>query len=295
MKNPIALITAAITSAALLLGVVSSAYIVDEGHVGVVTKWGKAVAQEPADGLKFKNPISTGIKEFDVRERRLVAEMAAATDNQLPIQAIATMSWRMDPTRVLEVYKKYGSPAAFETNILKPRLLQAAKAGLSQYQASDLIRDRAAAAETILTNLQEALEPYPAVLASLQIEQITLPQRYLEAVMDKEREREAAAKEGYILERQKLTAQQKVQTAEAQRDATKAAADGQAYKTRVEAEAKAEAIRLEGEAQADAIRAQQKAIANNPLIIDYERARRWNGVMPQTMLGDQTGMLMQLK
>lgn len=295
MKNPIALIAAGITSLALLLTGVASAYIISEGNVGVVKSWGKAVGQEAPAGLKFKNPISTQIVEFDVRERRLAADMAAATDNQLPIQAIVTMSWRLDPTRVLEVFKEYGSPENFEANILRPRLLQASKAGLSKFQASDLIRDRATAANTILTNLQKALEPYPAILASLQIEQVVLPPRYLDAVMDKEREREAAAKEGYILERQKLTAQQKVQTAEAERDATKAQADGEAYKRVTEAEAEAQAIKAKGEAEADAIRAKQQALANNPLVIEYEKARTWNGQLPQTVLGDGTNMLMSLK
>lgn len=282
-------------SIGILIAALASAYIIDEGNVGVVKAWGKAIGQEAPNGLKFKNPISTQIVEFDVRERRLAADMSAATDNQLPIQATITMSWRLDPTRVLEVFKEYGSPENFEANILRPRLLQASKAGLSKFQASDLIRDRATAANTIMANLQKALEQYPAILASLQIEQVVLPPRYLEAVMDKEREREAAAKEGYILERQKLTAQQKVQTAEAERDATKAAADGEAYKRVTEAQAEAQAIKAKGEAEADAILAKQKALANNPLVIDYERARRWDGVLPQTVLGSDTNLMMSMR
>jgi regulator of protease activity HflC (stomatin/prohibitin superfamily) len=96
------------------------------------------------------------------------------------------------------------------------------------------------------------------------------------------------------LERQATKAQQTVQTANADRDAAMAAADGQAYKVRTEASAAAEAIRLKGEAQASAILAMQEALENNPLVIDYEKARRWNGQMPQTMLGSDTNMLMRI-
>jgi hypothetical protein len=38
----------------------------------------------------------------------------------------------------------------------------------------------------------------------------------------------------------------------------------------------------------------QEALENNPLVIDYEKARRWNGQMPQTMLGSDTNMLMRI-
>lgn len=290
-----ALIFAIIAAIGVMIGAFSSSYIVDEGHVGVITKWGKAISQEDPGGLKFKNPISTGIEQFDVRERRMAETMAAATANQLPINAEITLSWRMDPTRVLEVYRSYGSPERFESTVLAPRLRQASKAGISVYQASDLIKDRTASVAQILNNLTKALEGYPAILVSMQIENVVLPPRYLEAIMAKEEAREGAEREKYALEKQKVQAQQLVQTANAERDSTKATADGEAYKLEIEAQARAKAIRLEGEAQAAAITAQQLAIAGNPLIIDYERARRWDGVMPRTILGDKTSMLMQLE
>ncbi|MDB2578949.1 prohibitin family protein [Tateyamaria sp.] len=294
MKNPIALVAAGITSLALLLGAVSSAYTVDEGHVGVVTKWGKAVAQEPAAGLKFKNPITTSIIEVDVRERQSKDEMRAGTTNQLPITAVITTNWSMDPDRVLEIYRKYGSPEQFDARIMDGRLRDAAKAGLGKFQVSELINDRSAASAEILGRVREALEAYPVMITSIQIEDVVAPPTYTEAVLEKEREREAAAKEQYILERQATTSQQTVQTANAERDATMAAADGQAYRVRTEAAAAADAIRAKGEAQAEAINAMQTALENNPLVIEYEKARRWNGQMPQTMLGSDTNMLMRI-
>lgn len=270
-------------------------YIVDEGNAAVVTHWGKAVGQEEPEGIRFKMPIKTGIREFDVREQRSGVEISAATANQLPITATISVNWRMDPSRVLEVYVDYGSPERFASNILGPRMQQAAKGGLSKFQASDLIRDRAAAAETILSSLRAALEKYPVELASLQIENVDLPARYLEAVMAKEEAREEAAKEQYRLERQNLEAQRDVQTAEAERDATKARAEGVAFATREQAKAEAEATMLRGEAEAAAIRAVEAALSSNPLLIEYEKAKRWNGQMPQTVLGEGSDVIMGLR
>ena len=113
--------------------------------------------------------------------------------------------------------------------------------------------------------------------------------------MLKEEAREAAQQEKYTLEKQNLQAKQGVQTANAERDATIARADGEAYRVEKEAEARAKAILAEGKAQANAIKEMQAALANNPLVIDYEKARRWNGQMPSTVLGDDTNMLMSLR
>lgn len=285
----------AVSGLGFIILLFSSMYVVNEGHIGVKTHMGKAVSQEGPEGIKIKMPILTEIKEFDVRERRMMATLKAATANQLPITTEVTLSWSMDPARVLEVFKKYGTPELFEANIIRPRLSQAAKAGLAKYQASDLITDRQGAANLIMADLIDALEDYPAMVASVQIENVELPGRYIEAVLAKEEAREAAAKETYNLERQNTEAKKEVQTANASRDAAMALADGQAYKVRTEAAAEAEAIKLRGSAEAEAILEVQKALSNNPLFVEYEKARRWNGQMPSTILGDSAGMLLNLK
>ena len=85
-----------------------------------------------------------------------------------------------------------------------------------------------------------------------------------------------------------------MQTAEAQRDAAKARADGEAYRIVQEAQANASAIRLEGEAKADAIEAQARALGSNPIIVQYQQATQWNGQMPTMVVGSETGMLLAM-
>ena len=68
------------------------------------------------------------------------------------------------------------------------------------------------------------------------------------------RAREEARRAEFELARQRTNAQRAVNTAEAERDAVRARADGQAYRTLREAEAEASAIRARGEAEAAALR-----------------------------------------
>ena len=81
-----------------------------------------------------------------------------------------------------------------------------------------------------------------------------------------------------MLERQRHTRALVTQTAQAQRDADKARADGRAYE-----------IKVQGEAQADAIRIMGAALAQNPLVVEYRKVERWGGTFPSTFMGGDVG------
>lgn len=288
------MVLASITGVGVLIAGMSSTYIVDEGRVGVVTNWGRAVGQEGPAGLQFKTPIVTGVREFDVRERALTATLESATFDQLPSTVEISVNWRPDPTRIMEIFVQYGSPDEFAMNTIRPRLEQSLKATIGRFSGSQLTREREAVAAEMLESAKRILAGYPADISSVQIENFTLPDRYMEAVLQKQEQAEATEKEALRLEQQRITAQQEVQTAEAQRDALRAQADGEAYAMRTRAEADAEAIRARTRAEADGIKAIQEAISANPLLIEYERAKRWDGSLPRMVLGDQSEFLMQL-
>ena len=82
----------------------------------------------------------------------------------------------------------------------------------------------------------------------------------------------------------KRNLQQLVNTANAERDAKKAKADGEAY-----------AIITRSSAVARAIKQEALALKNNPLYLDYQKIQRWNGAFPQTFLGDASKTLINLK
>lgn len=281
--SKVRIIGAAIAVITLLFVVFSTIYTIPEGHVGIVTRFGAAIKQV-GTGLHMKTPLIEGVRKIEIRERKTVEELAAATNNQLPITATVSANWSVNADGALRLFSRYGSLQQFEERIFDPKLRQAAKAALSAYNADELIRNRTAAIGTIFEELTGLLEGLPVTVSSPQIENIVFPQTYLDAVLAKEKAREEAAREQYALEKQKLEAQRNVQTAEAERDARKARADGNAYAVRVEAEADADAVRLRGDAEAAAVLAVQKALADSPQIVAYEKAKRWNGQLPQTVL-----------
>lgn len=288
------LIVAGVAGIGIAACVFSSAYVVNEGRMAVITNMGKAVRQEAPDGLKWKTPFVVGVKEFDVRERALTGSLSAATANQLSTTLEFSVNWRPRADSIMQIFINYGSPEEFAANTIRPRLQQSLKATVGKFTGAELTRERERVAAAMLETARAVLEDYPAEISSVQIDNFTLPERYMEAVLLKEEQRQATEKETLLLEQQRIQAQRDVQTAEADRDAAKARADGQAYATTTNAQAEAEAIRVKAEAEADGVKAIQDALSANPLFVEYERVKSWNGVLPVTVMGDQPELLMQM-
>lgn len=267
-----------------LILVYGSIEIIPEGHVGIVNKFGKTVRQlDP--GLNFKMPIIESVVEIEVRQRKNVEELTAATQNQLATIAKISINWTVDKSSAMDLYIQYGGLTQFESRILDPKLASVAKAAIAEYPADQLIRNRSLAVASILDGMQKAMQEFPITVNSPQIENIEFPRQYLDAVLAKEQAREDAEKEKHKLAQQKLVAQQKVNTAEAARDAMMAEADGKAYQIKTEATSEAEAIKI--------INAE---LAKSPQYIELVKAKNWNGQLPSTLITEgEKSLLYQVK
>ncbi|WP_444957832.1 prohibitin family protein [Microbulbifer sp. ZKSA002] len=265
-------------------------FTVDEGHVGIVKRFGKAISQVDP-GIHTKVPFMDNVVEIEVRTRKNVETMNAATAEQMPLKAVTAVNWTVTRSAAIDLYKQYGGLEQFEQRILDPRLRSASKAGLAEFKAEQIIQNRNAAIRRIEELLEEETKGLPMELGDVQIESISLPPKYIQSIETKQTELNLAAAEKHKLERQKLEAQREVNTANARRDATKAKADGEAHKIRVEAEAEAFAILEKGEAEAAAIKAKADAIARNHTLVEYIRAQQWNGQMPSTIMGGDQPIL----
>ena len=251
-----------------------SVYTVEEGHVGIVKRFSKAVAQVDP-GVHVKVPFVDTVESIEVRQRKNTETLAAATENQLPVTADVSINWTVHRPSAMNLFIQYGGLEQFESRILDPKLRSAAKAAISKFAADQLIRNRQTAVNAIMEGMSAALEEFPVTVNSPQIENLALPPTYLEAVQEKERARENAEREKHKLEQQRLVALQAVNSAEANAKAKRLEADAEAYRVVTEATAEAEAIRLVTE-----------QLGRSPQYVDLVRAKRWTGVLPQTVLGD---------
>jgi len=278
----------------VVIGAWSTFYTIDEGHVGIVKRFGEATTQENP-GLHTKIPFADTIEELEIRTRKNTEVLKASTYEQMPVQAEVSVNWTVNRAEAFELYKGYGGLDQFENRILDPRLRSATKDALARFKAEQIIQNRGQVIQKIEETLLDAMSAFPVKLDSVQIENLVLPQKYLQSIETKQTEKNLAAAEKHRLERQKLEAQREVNTAEAKRDAEKARADGSAYAIITEATAEAQAIKLKGLAEAEAMNKKAEAIKNSKVLVDYVKAQQWDGKMPTTVMGSGQDILWNMK
>lgn len=271
----------------------ASYFTVDEGHVGVVTRFNKAIYQV-GPGLHFKRPFIDGVEHIEVRERLNEAVLSSATRDELPISVTATMNWSINPTAAMDLFVRYGGVEQFETRIIDPMFAQATKAAIAQFSASELITNREGAVVKMMAELEEAVSRLPITVTAPNIPEIALPESYRNAILEKEKARQERDAEQLRLERQALVVQQTVQTARAEADAARARAEARAFSITAEAEAQASANLSLARAEAEGLREIAAALSENETLVTFEQAKRWNGALPQTVLGDKPEVMMMM-
>ena len=274
--------------------IIATIYTVQEGHQGIVKRFGKVVGQvEP--GIHLKYPVADSVIILEIRTKKNVEEMPVATKEQMRSIAILSVNYSIKKSEVLDVYKKYGSLDQFESRVIDPAFREVSKAGISKFTAEENINKRQDVTAVIKASFLDKMVGIPVVIESVQYEDIQLPKKYLESIDAKQTAKNQRDAEHFKLEKQKLEAMREVNTADANRQANEKLADGNAYRTRTEAKAEAEKVKMLGEAEAEAIKAKATALKNNPLVIELTKAQQWSGVLPTHILGDSTNLLMDMR
>jgi regulator of protease activity HflC (stomatin/prohibitin superfamily) len=251
-------------------------YRIDAGHVGIVKRFGNVIdVVDP--GLHIKMPWADTVEEMEVRERAFSMNLEAASQDPLEIPIQVTVNWLVKRDHVKDLYVQFGSLDQFEKRIILPRLNDAVKGVTSAYTVNDLLRKRTEYRDRSMETFSRRM-PDDVQITGFSVVNIGFPPEYTKAIRDKQVAREQAETEKFVLERQRLTSTQVTQSAEAQRDADKARADGRAYE-----------IKVQGEAQADAIKVMGAALAQNPLVVEYRKVEKWGGTFPTTFMGGDAG------
>lgn len=258
-------------------------FITQEGNVTVVKSMGKA-DREVEPGFHFKLPFAESTVDLDIRERKSGGKMQVSTSEQMPVDAVITANWSIKKGAGINLYKDYGSLDQFEDKVLEPKLLEAAKQGTASYTAEEQMTKRDKVTESIRQAFVQKVSYLPIDVSAVQVEDLKLPADYLASIANKQTQKNNADAEKFVLEKQNLTARQKENTAQAEANATL-----------MVAKAEAESIELKGRAEAQAIEAKAKALQGNPLIIELEKAKNWNGSYVTTSIGAGVTPLVDLR
>lgn len=224
--------------------------IVDDGNVGVKKTMGKIEKDEYQPGIHFYNPFTTSIFEMDIRERAYTDNLSGYSEDNQIINAEFKANFRPDSKMMAELYISQGENYA---NILLPqRVGGALKEVLGKYKATDISQSRAKITSEAVELIRNRLEGTHLSLVSFEVTNFDYDDAFEEAVKAK-----VVAKERAIEEQNRT-----VQVIEQN-------------KQKLNTE----------QTEAQAIKIKAAALAQNKDLIQLEAVKRWNGILPQTMLG----------
>ena len=251
----------------------STVTYIEPGHVGIVIRRTSGGVDPVAlgPGLHLRNPITTGIKEYPTFMQTLVLTQGATEGsvnndeinvNSIegqPISLDISMSFELRHDKVPFLYSTFRTDIeTIQRGYLRQTIRQALPEVAGQEEIANILGPKKA--ETVAktqAKLSKALEQYGIEVKQFSINEIRAPQAVMQAINAKN-----------VMQQQALTAQNELQknTYQAQGDSIKAVG-------------RAKAILAEAQAQAQANELLAKSISGS--LVQYEMAKKWNGVMPQ--------------
>ena len=225
--------------------------------------------------------------------------------------------WQIDPKDVVTTYVSWRNvpltgpfnrpaPGNFlEDLIIRNETRSAVREVCATYTWADILGEKQLEFQSKVADEVKGSTKDKGVIVT----QVTIRQRYpspqLQALMDarlegqKQRETSSfaaaqAKRQQEIDQNAAIAAAEKARIeaeSKAQLDITKATSDAEV--ARVRAVQEAEAIRSRGTAEAASLKAQAEAVT--PALVDLERARKWNGQGPTTILGSDPQIINQMQ
>ena len=279
LKKPakFAAIAAAAVAAIAVLG--GSVYTVQEGTRGVILRNGKLVGiAEPGLGIKMPVIDTVPIISLQNRSRVFTGMPAYSLDQQRAVMNVS-VNYRVPPDKVDELYRKYGTIDSMVNRLIDRQIPDFAKTVFGKFTASESIRNRDKIPGELLQMLRAA-SPGPIIIDSVQVESVKFSDVYEQGVEQRMLAEVSVEKERQVRERESVLAEIQVIKAKADADSTL-----------LRANAEADAMRVKGLAAAEAITARGRALSGNTAVVELTKAERWDGKLPNTMLGNAVPMV----
>lgn len=232
--------------------------IVDTGHRGVKRVLKKVEGEPLGEGLHFYNPFTTSITEMYVREYNFKAQTEVFTKDNQSADVDFDLVWSLDPSKVGVLLTEVGDEEAIERVRVRNNFLGSLKDAFGKQDADSVIQNRDKVANIALTEVRKKFADLGIIAHTLNLSNVQFKPDYQKAVEQKMVEKQRADKAVYETVRIKEEAKQTIETAKA---------------------------------DAEAIKIKSAALAQNKGLIELTLAERWNGVLPQTMLGSSTPLL----
>ncbi|MCM1003749.1 MAG: prohibitin family protein [Candidatus Gastranaerophilales bacterium] len=225
--------------------------MVGPGERGIKIKLGQVQPESYGEGLHLVFPFIQKFKTMDVKTQKNTLTTAVYTKDIQQARITYVINYNVQPDRVNKLFQEVGMDYA--NKILTPVVEGTIKDIIGKWNAQDLIANREKATGDILFKLQGSLSDNYINVTDFQMTEINYSDVFEKAIESK-----------VTAEQEALKAKNKT--------------------VQVQEEAKQKVIAAEAEARSMSIRAQ--ALSQNKSLVQYEAVQKWDGKMPQYMMGN---------
>jgi regulator of protease activity HflC (stomatin/prohibitin superfamily) len=240
----------------VVITVFSSFYTIKSTERGVLSTFGKISPGVIDDGLHVKIPFIQTIKKVNVQQKKFDGKENSYTRDVQTSEVQYTINYELVRENVNNLIKNVGDD--YHNRIVVPFIRSAMKEAFGNFAATEIVENRDAVRREIESTLRRTLDSNYFLNIQFQLVDIDFDDDF-----------ENAIKEKQVAEQQALKAKNvTIQIEE------------QAKQTKIRAEADAEAIRIKA-----------KALESNPKLVEYEAVQKWDGKMPQYMMGNSLPLI----
>lgn len=246
---------------------------INTGEAGFLTRWGEIISREPlSDGLHFYEPIGTDLVKYNIKNQTVKCNTSVFTKDIQSMSLAMSITYHLDKDKIMDLHAKTGKN--YENILISPAILGSAKDSIGKLEADVIVSQREVVTKTIEDDLRNLMKPYGISIVFVKILNIDYSDAFERAVEEKQVALQKSIKEKNETARLREVANQQVVKAEAE------------AKAKIElATADAKAILIKAESEAKAIDMKNKALATSSALIDFTVAERWDGKLPEQMLG----------
>lgn len=227
---------------------------VETGERGIVLKWG-AYDRVLAEGFHIINPIAEDVITMNVRVSKVEVLAGSASRDLQTVNSVVALNYHVNPENAGLLYQQVGRD--YEAQIIAPAIQESVKAGTASFTAEELISKRTAVKDAIRTDLTERLAKFNLVVDDFSIVNFDFSEQFNASI-----ERKVTAEQDALASENKLK--------------------------QVEFEAKQQIEKAKAEAETIRIQAQAITQQGGKDYVQLKAIERWNGGLPQYMLGNST-------
>lgn len=265
--------------------------IVPTGHTGVVTTFGRVEDYTLEAGVHFIAPWREVVK-MDNRTQIATTELSCFSSDIQEVNVIYSVNYQISKADAQNIYRTIGLD--YPNTVMYPKVQEAVKGVIAKYNAEKLVEMRGVLSSEIEVVLKDTLAKYNIEVVATSLANIDFTDAFTNAVEAKQ-----------VAEQNKLKAQTEQQqmnieaTAKAERQVIQAQADSDSAIISAKADAEvqqigADAAEYAGKKEAAILSNIGEQMKKYPGLEKYYYYQKWNGILPVTMLGGNTDILMDM-